>query len=232
MTNLYLIIELHIVTDNRILNCTPVDGGIGTNFAVVANNHVTHLRNLDPTAIFPLKVGCETEAVGTNDDTGMNDCAHADTAMRVDRHARLNHTVRAYADIFTDHRARANLHAITDAGICTDGNEFGNKRAGRNGRTGMDDSAHVDAACAHWRRVKQLRYTREIDIGIGRDNARLGCDVAIFFTDDNCTGPGATQPRPILGISQKCNLGLPGTFNSTDTRERLLYLADGFAAQC
>ena len=84
----------------------------------------------------------------------MNNCSRADLAMRVDSDARLNHTVGAYADIFTDDCSRADLHVLTDNGICPDGDEFGNKSAGRNGRTGMDDSAHMDAARAYCERVK------------------------------------------------------------------------------
>ena len=52
VSDLYLVIELDAVFDNRIRQGAPIDSRIGTDLDIVADDNPAGLRNLDPDAIF------------------------------------------------------------------------------------------------------------------------------------------------------------------------------------
>ncbi|MNE96712.1 hypothetical protein D3C80_1949530 [compost metagenome] len=48
MCNLALVINDDTVTDDRIIKCTTVDGGTGSDLNTITDNHGAQLRDLDP----------------------------------------------------------------------------------------------------------------------------------------------------------------------------------------
>ena len=49
--DLHQVVELDTVLDNSVLQCAPVDAGVGADFDVIANLDRTQLFNLDPLTI-------------------------------------------------------------------------------------------------------------------------------------------------------------------------------------
>src|SRR5436190_11118688 len=80
VSNLDLIVELHALLDDGVVERTPVDGGVGTDLDVVADAHRADLWDLDPA---PVVVG-DAEAVGTDHRPRMDDDSLAQRALRID----------------------------------------------------------------------------------------------------------------------------------------------------
>ena len=70
------IIDLAAIANDRIIQCAPINGGIGTNFHIVTNGNYPNLRNLDPF----LAVWRKTKSICTDHNTRMNNCTLTDTA--------------------------------------------------------------------------------------------------------------------------------------------------------
>src|SRR5262249_17447221 len=51
--DLDLIVELDALFDDRVGQRASIDGGIGTDFHIVAHHHAPDLRNLVPASVFP-----------------------------------------------------------------------------------------------------------------------------------------------------------------------------------
>ena len=64
----------YAVTDDRVLNGTPIHGGIGADIHVVTDPHRAQLRHPNPLTM----IRRHTEAVSTNNRARMHDAALAD----------------------------------------------------------------------------------------------------------------------------------------------------------
>ena len=110
MSNLHLIIQFNTCTDNRIIQCTPVDGRTRTYFDIIANSNTTKLRNFNPfRAIFG-----EPKTIGSKHCTAMDNAAFANTNAMIQR------DISRYVSLITDNTVRANTcirangHPITN----------------------------------------------------------------------------------------------------------------------
>src|SRR6266702_3296954 len=56
VAHLYLIVQLHPMLHHRVVDGTPIDGGVCTDLHVVADPDAAHLRYLHPGP----RIGCET----------------------------------------------------------------------------------------------------------------------------------------------------------------------------
>ena len=99
--NLDLVIKFDIVTNDRIIERTTVDRGIGADFDIVANNDATNLRNLDPALAFLGKA----EAIASDNGARMNNRSCTNHATRINHDIRINDCICADGDIITDHVA-------------------------------------------------------------------------------------------------------------------------------
>lgn len=92
VANLNQIVELDAVVQHRVLQRTPVNAGVSTNLAVVANSYGTQLFDLDPGPAVRRKA----ESVRTHHDTGMQDTALADLAIITHRNTCGQLGIRTY----------------------------------------------------------------------------------------------------------------------------------------
>src|SRR5574344_2003126 len=67
MGNLHQVVDLHSIADDGIVQCSPVDTGVGTDLHVVADAHGAQLGDLEPLTSLRRK----TETVRTNDNPGV-----------------------------------------------------------------------------------------------------------------------------------------------------------------
>src|SRR5579859_2134294 len=74
VAHLYLIVQLHPMLHHRVVDGAPIDGGVRTDLHVVADPDAAHLRHLHPSA----RIGRETEAVGAEHRSGVQNTAPAD----------------------------------------------------------------------------------------------------------------------------------------------------------
>src|SRR5690606_6403912 len=128
-----LIVELYAVAQHGVFERTAVDRGIGTDLAIVADDHATQLRDFGPRTL-GTRVGSEPEAVGTQHAAGMQNgaIAHGDTVVQGDvrvqqaifaqRRARTNDTAGAKARTTTD------AHAVFDHAVRTDADALSDLR--------------------------------------------------------------------------------------------------------
>src|ERR1700692_830768 len=103
VADLYLIVQLHAIFHHRVVDGAPIDGGVCTDLHVVADPDAAHLRHLHPSP----RVGRETETVGADHGSGVQNTALADPHSGIYVDARDQ--VRTGAD------ARSALHDAAGA---------------------------------------------------------------------------------------------------------------------
>src|SRR5690606_29804004 len=99
-----LVIQLDAITNQRIRQGTPVDGGIGPDLDIITDGHATNLCDLLPDTLL---VG-KAEALTTDHRTRLNNHALANPYIVIQRHSWGQPTA------LTDHRARTNNTLCAD----------------------------------------------------------------------------------------------------------------------
>ena len=108
-----LIIDLHTVANDRVVERTAVDTGIGADFDVVADLDSADLRDLDP-GIAVLGIA---ETISSNDDTRMLDHTVAYMTVVIDHDVRVNDCIVANHHIVANHDAGMN-HGVASNLCC------------------------------------------------------------------------------------------------------------------
>src|SRR5690606_10003109 len=94
-----------VVADHGVFEGTAVDGGVGADLDVVADDDAADLRDLDPTAV---ALAREAEAVRADHRASMHDAAPPQRTAVVDR------------DVGVEHRSVAQHHPVTDVAAGAD----------------------------------------------------------------------------------------------------------------
>ncbi len=74
VSDVHLIVELHAVADHSVLDRAAIDRALRADLDIVTDADRADLRDFHPRAA----VRREAEAIGTDDDAGMQDAAVAD----------------------------------------------------------------------------------------------------------------------------------------------------------
>ena len=125
VANLYLVVQTHVFFQHRVFQRAAVDAGIGADFAVIANQHATQLRHLDPAP----GIHGQAEAVGTQYGTWMDAYTFAKPHPGNERDPGDQFAAVTYLAVFTDHATRADHTAITDLAVGANDNERGDMRS-------------------------------------------------------------------------------------------------------
>ena len=160
------VVELDTVFNDRVLQCTPVNAGVGTDLDIITNAHSTQLLDLDP---LPL-MGGEAKTIGTDHNTRMHDATRTDGAVFTYRHAGFEHRCGPDHGTAFDHTLRP------DAGIVC------------HHRLRIDHRTRVNSRAAGIRMVPfpELRQSREIKVGVVRqDRCTAGLDLRLKIRMNN-----------------------------------------------
>src|SRR5882724_7261936 len=148
--DLDLVVELHAFLDDGVIEGAAVDGGIGADLDVVADAHRSHLRDLDPASIV---VG-DAEAVGADHRARVRDDALIEGAPAIDHDSRIEAAVVADRDFLADDASGADRDARAESCAL--------RHHGRR--------MHARRLCRE--RIEELRYAREVEIGVLGDDSR------------------------------------------------------------
>ena len=140
MGDLYLVIQLHAVTDDRVIERAAVNGGVGADLHLVADNHATELRNFLPA----LAILRKTEAVSTDHRTRLQQAVRANGATISENHMRDKAAARTYARALSDEAARTDICIFHDLSIVLNHGMRPDPRAFGDARRGADHGAGVD----------------------------------------------------------------------------------------
>src|SRR5260221_1654892 len=184
VADLDLIVELHALLDDGVVERTAVDRGVGTDLDIVADAHRADLRDLDPA---PVVVG-DAEAVGVDHGPRMDDHRLAERAPRVDRDARIEAAIFADLDLLAHHAAGADRDAR--AQLCALRHDGGRM--------------HTRRLRAH--RIEELRYAREVEIGIVGHDARPRRIAFRFGTDDHRPGARRVELRAVALAGEEADV--------------------------
>src|SRR3989449_6339909 len=121
------VIEFDIILDRRIADCAAIDGGVGADFDVGADDYAAELRDLEPAPV----LFRHPETVRADDRSAVHDRARPDGRAGVNDDARMQQTVVVDAAILTEHRTRPHLRAFADARALADHGVRAPRRAGR-----------------------------------------------------------------------------------------------------
>src|SRR5258706_12383692 len=184
VADLDLIVELHALLDDGVVERTAVDRGVGTDLDIVADAHRADLRDLDPA---PVVVG-DAKAVGADHRPRMDDHPLAERAPRVDHDARIEAAIFADLDLVAYHAAGADRDAR--AQLC----------AFRHHGRGM----HARRLRAH--RIEDLRHAREVEIGIVGHDTRPRRIAFRFGTADYRPGTRRVELRAVALAGEEADL--------------------------
>src|SRR5712691_884127 len=106
-----LVVELYSVLDNRIVKSPAVNGRVGADLHVVADDDAPSLGALDPAAC----VERHAKPVRSDYDPRMNDRAFPDDATGIHRHPWVETAVVPYFSFFSDGAAGMKHHALAQA---------------------------------------------------------------------------------------------------------------------
>ena len=104
VANVDQIVELRAGPDDGLIESAAVDGAVGANLDVVADDEAADLRELYVAS--ELFVAHKAEAVGAEHRAGVHDHAAADGGSGIDHHARIDFAVVADDDAFADVASR------------------------------------------------------------------------------------------------------------------------------
>ena len=124
VANLDQIIQFHAIANNSAVQRSPIDGGVGANFHIIAQGYTTQLRNAMPHAFFV----SEAKTIRTDNRTTENMAAlpnhhivgqgypGAEYGMIPDTGPGTNTGTGTYYDLLTNTGLRLNNHVGADAG--------------------------------------------------------------------------------------------------------------------
>src|SRR5690606_26515070 len=92
--------------------------GVGSDFNIVTNPHVTDLRNLGPGALTLDGVRSKTKAVCTKHHTRVQNGAITNMHLVIQGHARMQQTVLPQGRACADHAMRTQAGAPSDLDAC------------------------------------------------------------------------------------------------------------------
>ena len=122
MRNLHLIVDLHTLLDDGVIQCPAVNRGASTDLDIIADTYAPQLCNFHRTT--PIK--CKSEAVCSNDNGRMQHYSIADGYIVIYRDIGIQNTFtanpgsRANIRSCADHTARANHNIGFYDNICAD----------------------------------------------------------------------------------------------------------------
>ena len=106
------VVQLDALVDDGLSHGRAVNARIGTNLHVVLNDDDAQLWYL----VVALRVGCESEAVGTDDASGMDGDVVANLATVVDDHMGIDGAAVADGDVLADAGEGADIDVLADLG--------------------------------------------------------------------------------------------------------------------
>lgn len=105
-----LVIQLDSILDNRVVQCTAVDGGVCTDLDIITDHYRANLRDLDPTPI-ALR---HSEAVGANDRAGVEDAPPAYSTMVIHGDIWMQRGIASNGSIDAYHTARSDPDMVSN----------------------------------------------------------------------------------------------------------------------
>ena len=102
VSNLNQVVELDTIFKHSVIECTPVNTAVGTNFYVIANADSPQLLNLDPCTLVRRKA----ESIGSNDNAAVEYAALANRATCGNGHTRMQEAITPNAAVWADHGMR------------------------------------------------------------------------------------------------------------------------------
>ncbi|MNX97533.1 hypothetical protein D3C86_1299040 [compost metagenome] len=212
-----LVIQLDPVTDQGIGQRTAVDGGIGADFDVVADQHPAELGNLLPDALL---VG-EAEALA------------ADHRPRLDHHPLADAYIVIQGDPRREPAALADHRTRTDHAMRPDRHARGDPRTRLDHRVSADAGTGVDLRVGRYQRgrmhtgqrprlaIEQMGQLRVGQIGIGDDQRIAAVVVGIGSAQQHRAGTAIGQVFAVLRVGQETQLIGAGLLQSGQTADRL-----------
>jgi hypothetical protein len=226
MTHLDLIVELGPVFDHGVCHRSPVDGRVGADIDIVADEHSADVRHLQPAPLFQ----CTTESVSTDHCASVYYGTCPDLTVRIYRDITVQPGVVTDPNVRADTASRADSHPFPDSGPLFDGDERADLSRSGHIRLRMYAGHRVDARLNHRVRVEQCRDAHEISVGIcsaderspRHRNARLYYHSASLRLRQRASVRLAAEEGNVLG---------PRGIERRDLRNRLGGITREFSAQ-
>src|SRR5690606_9566561 len=139
--DLDLVVQLHAVFDDGVIQRAAIDRGVGTDLDIIAYAHGAELRHLEPA----LAVARLAEAVRADHNAWVKNATRADHHVAAQHHAGIQPRAFAHGRAALDAAVRADARRCADDGIRADHATRADRRGGMDARRGMHHRRRVNA---------------------------------------------------------------------------------------
>ena len=211
--DLHQIINPAAVADHGIGSGTAVDGGIGADLHVVADDHPAELGNREMSVLR----GDKAETILTDAHAGGQPHPHADDAAPQRRRGTDSAIVTDH-DARADDRIGADLAPLPDLRPRPDHHPRGDRGIGADDGGGIDCRARSDTSGDRCIGIKRPRDEGVCAIGVRGDQQCHGCGRIVVPVRMHEAGPGPAVPERIAvaGVVEKADLFGAGNIERCD----------------
>ncbi len=192
--------------DAGLADSGAVDAGVGLDFDVVFDDDGAGLEDFVPGAIV---LAGEAEAVGTDDDTVLQDDVVADAAELADDGVGVGEEVVSDGNVGVEDNVGKDDGVVADGDVVGDDGAGADVGVGSNGGGGCDDGGGMDAGRVNGRLVEEFDATGECQVGIFEAEGG-GVDLGEVGFDEDGGGMGGTGEGCVLGIGDEGDLSGDG----------------------
>ncbi len=114
MGKMHQIIQFHTFVNMCRAHSGAVDGGVGSDFHVVVDNHIAHLRNL---LVMSVGLRGKTKAIRTKHRTCVEDTILANDRVAIQFHAWIQHRIVTNDTAIANIHLRIKFHIVADFSI-------------------------------------------------------------------------------------------------------------------
>src|ERR1022692_940637 len=225
MPDVYQIVELRSCADHGLVQRAAVNGAVGADLDVVADDKLADLGKLVIAAV--LFIAHESEAVRAQHRACMHHHTAAQRRTRIDDDACIQVTIVADHDALADDAARSDVRVLSHDGVRFDDRVGVKGRAVGDFRRSMDDSRGMNAGGVGPGRMEQRSGPRESQPG-------MGCNQQGFasggrgreLSSDDGARRGSQRLRQVLFVLHKYQSARLRLRDAGDVRDLEVAVAD------
>jgi hypothetical protein len=190
-----------------------IDAGVGTDFDIVLDNNITYLVDF---AVGAIALGGKSKAIGTDDDTCMEDAVVADVAFTINLYAGVEDYVVTHDTVVTDIDLGVDLDIVANDSVATDYGEGTDIAVLTQAGGAVDAAAEGTSAFGAVGGIEHVQHLCDAEIGVVHPDER-GVDGVFkhhIAADKDGRGFALIDVMGIFRVGQKGDTALVNLLNT------------------
>lgn len=228
VTDLNLVVDFHPIIDDGIVQCASIYGAARTNANVTADGKATLLGNFMQSAPF---IRSKAEPICTEHRIGVYNASVANFHTVINNGPRHHFNIGAEHASCTDNAVGMQTRAITQAGSGSDADASAHSKIGPKMYPIRKHCRSVNTAGDVARLCKQLRHTRERQIGIVDDKRIARPELPVSGPNQYRASISFQEPLAIGTTGIVRQLRRRGCLQTANSRDLEIRIADQLGAK-